>query len=358
MTHKKIRIALFLTVFISLFLSVYSHNTAHAINDDIYVSVGTKKHIEVDNRSLSFIEINQNKGTYDVYISNVCMKLESGESTTIYNHYICFNCGDDEWYLGNGQTSLYKSIKYDSDIDAPWFLDVSADYGTPNGTISFDLLVTLKKSDIKLNTTKITVYFDNSEFGKTLSVKGATSKVTWKSSNKKIAQVERDPEDETTYGSKAVVYPGKKMGKCYVYASSQGKTVKCKVTTSGRKNLKLVGYIMSYNTRKNTFYVKFINYSHKKVKICKTGAIAVDSNYTSFDRNLKLNKSVSISPGKKKKVAFKVIGNNTWWNHMDFCINYSVTYKNKKYRLASDTEYTWCRKKGKWKKMGTYDFNY
>ena len=101
--------------------------------------------------------------------------------------------------------------------------------------------------------------------------------------------------------------------------------------------------------------MKFKNCSDKTVKIKSSSAVAVDSDYTSFDRNLKLAKTMSVKPGESKLLKFKVIGKYTWYNVNDFCVNYSVIYKGKKYRMASDTETTWVRRKGNWKKLLTFD---
>lgn len=278
---------------------------------------------------------------------------DDGTRTTQFNDQIEFEFCDKEYSFKSGQTAMQKTIDFEETIDGSWF-GIVMSYAS-SGTICFDLLVTLKKSDIKISKSKISVYLDSCE---DISVKGANSPVKWKSSNKIIAVVYSEEDDKKSYGTKATIYPRKKKGSCYIYATCQGKTVKCKVTVKGRKNIQLVGSIDSYNTRNNTFYLNFINFSDKKVKLCKTGATALDSDYTAFDRKLKLKKSVTIQSGKKKRVAFKVIGKNTWWDIKDFCVNYSVIYRGKKYRLASDTEYTWRRKKGKWKKLGDYDFNY
>lgn len=60
-------------------------------------------------------------------------------------------------------------------------------------------------------------------YDRRLKIKGSSSKVTWKSSNKKIAVV------------KDGLVTGKGTGTCYVYATVDGKTLKCKVTTKANK---------------------------------------------------------------------------------------------------------------------------
>ncbi|MCI9420726.1 MAG: hypothetical protein HFG32_12095 [Eubacterium sp.] len=90
--------------------------------------------------------------------------------------------------------------------------------------------------------------------------------------------------------------------------------------------------------------MKFRNCSNKVIRMQSSDEIAVDSDYTAYDRKVKLARTVSIKPGKVKILAFKVVGNITWNNVDDFCINYTISFNGKEYRMASDHETTWIRK--------------
>jgi hypothetical protein len=97
---------------------------------------------------------------------------------------------------------------------------------------------------IKLSKKSITITVGNSKTLKA-TVKGISSKVKWKSSNKKIATV--DSNGKVT---------GKKSGTCIIQAKANGKIKKCKVTvkkkTSSAKYLKA---IKRYRSILNSTYV-------------------------------------------------------------------------------------------------------
>lgn len=86
-----------------------------------------------------------------------------------------------------------------------------------NGTVSAACKVTVKKPTISLNKTSVTI-----KKGSTLSlkatVKGSSQKVTWKSSNKKVATVKNGK------------VTAKKAGTVTITAKANGVTAKCKVT--------------------------------------------------------------------------------------------------------------------------------
>lgn len=77
---------------------------------------------------------------------------------------------------------------------------------------------------VKLNTTKKTIEVGQSV---TLKVTGTTQKVTWKSSNKKVATV--------TQKGKVT---GKQEGKATISAKVGKKTLKCKITVKGTKGIR------------------------------------------------------------------------------------------------------------------------
>lgn len=79
-------------------------------------------------------------------------------------------------------------------------------------------IITVKNPTIKLNNTKKKLYVDGT-FQLKATVKGKSSKVTWKSGNNKIATV-----------SSSGKVTAKKAGKVTITAKANGKTAKCTVT--------------------------------------------------------------------------------------------------------------------------------
>lgn len=81
-------------------------------------------------------------------------------------------------------------------------------------------------SNIKLNKTRLTLYVGSTE---TLVVTGTTEKVTWKSSNKKVATVNENGK-----------ITAKKKGTTLVTANVSGKILKCKVSVKKTPKPKVV----------------------------------------------------------------------------------------------------------------------
>lgn len=159
----------------------------------------------------------------------------------------------------------------------------------------------------------------------------------------------------------------------YFYLNGIGKSGKCKITVTAKyegqscsdsfilnvkstlkKNLYVFGYMKSYNTRSNVFKMSLTNWSKKPIKIYSKGAVALDDDYVSFDRRVKMTKkrkTITIKPGKSKTINWKVIGSTTWYDVEDFEIQFKCKYKGKKSWLSvqDDSVYVW--KKKKWKKM-------
>ena len=166
---------------------------------------------------------------------------------------------------------------------------------------------------------KLTAYRGISSSNK---IVGATGKVKWTSSNKKIA----------TVSSKGSI-KGKKFGTCYVYAKYKGTKYKCKVIVK-RYKPKYKNELIDYDTRDNAFYIEVKNTGRKTINIYSTNAIAIDVDYKSYDRKLKLSGGktyIKIAPGKTKEIRFKVIGSVTWWDPEDFKVRYTLKCDGKSY---------------------------
>lgn len=151
-----------------------------------------------------------------------------------------------------------------------------------------------------------------------------------------------------------------KSGKCKITVTAKYAGQSCSdsfilnVKSTLKKNLYVWGYMKSYNTRSNVFKMSLTNRSKKQIKIYSKGAVALDDDYVSFDRKVKMTKkrkSITIKPGKSKTINWKVIGPTTWYDVNDFAIQFKCKYKGKKSWLSvqDDSVYVW--KKKKWKKM-------
>lgn len=105
-------------------------------------------------------------------------------------------------------------------------------------------------------------------------------------------------------------------------------------------SLCLDGSIYDYDTKRNTFIVYIGNYSAKPISIISGKAKATSYSYKSFNRTLRVKKSVTIQPGEEKYIKFKVRGRTTWYDPTDFSIQCKCKYNKKKYNLRiCDSEY-------------------
>lgn len=95
----------------------------------------------------------------------------------------------------------------------------------------------------------------------------------------------------------------------------------CKITVKPYESLRAKARLTAYDTRDNYFTVEVKNISNRTMKILSKDSWAYEDHYESFDRELRLlgsSSSVTISPGQKKTVYFKVIGRETWYDYEDF----------------------------------------
>ena len=177
-------------------------------------------------------------------------------------------------------------------------------------------IVTVKNPAPYLNYKSKSVYRGSSF---RLILKYPLGKATYKSTNKKIATV-----------SSSGVVKGKKLGTCTIKVTSKGKTYYCKVkVVRAKPNFGAVLY--DYNTRSNKFVVKVKNWGTKTLYIKKGTGKVEDVDYKSFDRKVKLYKTVKIKPKSSKTLYFKVQGRTTWYDYSDFTLFYKFTYDGKNY---------------------------
>ena len=140
----------------------------------------------------------------------------------------------------------------------------------------------------------------------------STDKITFSSSNTKIAVV-----------SSSGVITGKKVGKCYVYAkSTSGKTAKCLVTVKSpilSVSKKKISLYTSFGTSikgsaKPSSYVKYKSYNNKIATVSSNGTIKGKRDgktyilvYSSLGRKVKVPITVKQSKLKLSKKTGKII---------------------------------------------------
>lgn len=221
--------------------------------------------------------------------------VSSSNEKVVEVHY---NQNDDTWYvyaLKAGQTTLTIKLK--------------------NGNV-YRSKVTVTNPAPKLNYTSYRMCTTDKVKVQLLY---STGKITYKSSNKKIATV-----------SKSGVVTAKKIGKCTITVKNNGKTYKMKVNVV-RQDPDFGARLTAYNTRNNYFTVKFKNNSNKALTILRGTTKVMDADYKSFDRNINLSKSYTIKPGKSKTIKFKVKGKPTWYKYIDFTLQYKFKFDGKTY---------------------------
>lgn len=151
------------------------------------------------------------------------------------------------------------------------------------------------------------------------------AKVTWKSSNTKVATV-----------SSSGKVTAKKLGKTTITAQYQGKTYKAAVKVTYLKP-DMAALLYDYNTRSNYFVLIVKNHSPKPLTILKGKTKVLDCQYKNLDRTVSLSKSVTLKPGQCKKIKFKVVGRVTWFDYNDFTLYYNFKLDGKTYRAKSDS---------------------
>lgn len=361
MKKKILKIIIFILVIQSK-MQVYAQN--------YNMNYGDKIHLEGET-SYS-IDLPKSEANITIKISNVISNVsyltrKSDDLYSFTSEYISgstynnidvttvFNSSLSSYSIGSGQMVLdipTVTSGFGSNfimISGKTGINIEGTYYTLKD-FSFDIeIVNSRGNDIILEKDKIVTYLDSDII--TLNATNYSSQITWSCTNKKVAEISpKDTMDSTEISSYVYIYP-KKKGTCYILATSNGKTVRCKLIVKLREKFKPGALLDSYSTRNNEFDIVITNYSNNSMTILKNDIVAANSDYRSFDRYLKLKKNVTIKPGKSKVVTFKVEGKVTWWDVDTFTINYWVKYKGKKYRVATDTDASYIYKGKRWKKL-------
>lgn len=172
--------------------------------------------------------------------------------------------------------------------------------------------------------------------GKELTLKATTSpsnidtKLTWSSSNTKIASV----------SSKGVV-KGLKAGTATITVeTSDGNKANCKITVKKTSYAKpVITTIMTDETNRNcsvvVIYIK--NEGKADMKIMAENAMLMDADYDSYNRNLQLanssgsiRNSITIKAGEAEYIAWYVKGTRTWYDKKTY-ICFWFEYDTKTY---------------------------
>ena len=148
------------------------------------------------------------------------------------------------------------------------------------------------------------------------------------------------------------------------YYKTYTATKSIKVKVSGYKKLSAKATLDLYSTRLNSFCMTIKNLSKKTITVYSQGASVVDKDYSSFDRDVKIEfgkKTVKIKPGKTKTIWFDVIGKPTWYDVKDFSLVSYWKYGGKKHEIWVDAKgYTWeySRKKANFCSINPSDDDY
>lgn len=249
-------------------------------------------------------------------VSSTSLKTGKSKTLTLTNIYPSnANCNYISWSTSNSKVLKVKGNSQKCSVTAKKAGTAYVYAKLKNGkTYKTKVKVTNPPPKLKYKSRKL--YRGNRCKVNLLYTKG---KVTYKSSNKKIA----------TVSSKGTI-KAKGLGKCTIYAKNKGKTYKLKVSVV-RQQPDFGAFLYDYDTRNNVFVVKFKNNSNRTLTI-NSGTFKVeDIDYKSYDRKIKLKKSYKIKPNKTKYIRFKVIGRNTWYDYRDFTLHYKFTFDGKKY---------------------------
>ena len=150
------------------------------------------------------------------------------------------------------------------------------------------------------------------------SLKFTNNKTTWTTSNKYIATV-----------SSSGKITAKGVGSCTITAKSGGKKYTCKVKII-YQDPNFYAELKEYNTRDNYFTVRFKNNSNKTLTL-NSGIKVEHVAYKSFDRTVRLPKTVTIKPGKSATVRFYVRGSVSWYQVSRYTLMYNFSFDGKKY---------------------------
>lgn len=327
---------------------------------DYDINLGETIPIKSDS-GIAFVDINgidSKKIKVKVEITNVSVYKEDGSvvDDTIQVYYD--EDSEKQWYVKAGEalTFTYYVDEYDGctlDFDTANMSKFSLDLkitkiSEAELTISCHKPITMK--DTELKKIRPIVYYGDEEVSEFADFKVKASK-------KNLVDIDTSDSDIEDYFYLFGIY---NSGKCKITVTAKYKGQSCSdsftltIKSTLKKNLYVLGELYSYNTRSNIFTMYLTNRSKKQINIYSSEAVALDDDYVSFDRNVRMTKnkkSITIKPGKSKTIYWKVLGGTTWHDVDDFEIHFKCKYKGKVSWLSVQGENVYIWRKGKWKRM-------
>ena len=164
-------------------------------------------------------------------------------------------CEMESIYEGGSIQKVSKTISLKK---GRYYLKINHDYlnfGYISGTYRFRICTVTQPASIKLNKTSVMLTLPNTKTAQLkATVIGASKKVTWKSSNSRVASV-----------SSTGKVTAKSAGKAVISATANGKTAKCTVTvknvsSSSKKaqHKKYVSYIKAFHNKNFNAYMEWV----------------------------------------------------------------------------------------------------
>lgn len=151
------------------------------------------------------------------------------------------------------------------------------------------------KAKAKITDTKITMWTNDNSY---IRLKNASSKVTWKSSNKSIVKIE---ETSGKYGQEVSLKTGNKTGSCKITAKMKNKTYHCKVTV--KKGI----IIKKYSGKKSKTVLEKVTQTKQSLiiryKMCAAAYNKKKCEHAGYGPGIRLEK---YTDGKWSKVPMNV----------------------------------------------------
>lgn len=326
---------------------------------DYDINFGETISIKSDS-GIAFVDINginSKKIKVKVEITNVSVYNDDG-SMVDDTIQVCYDeDSEKQWYVKTGEVLTFTD--YVDEYDCGLTFDATSAYNfSLNLKISkisdAELAISCHKpitmKDTGLKKVHPIVYYGDEEVSEYADFKVKASK-------KNLVDIDTSDSDIEDYFYLSGNY---NSGKCKITVTAKYKGQSCSdsftltIQSTLKKNLYVLGELYRYNTRSNIFTMYLTNRSKKQIKIYSSEAVALDDDYVSFDRNVKMTKNkklITIKPGKSKTIYWKVLGGTTWHDVDDFEIHFKCNYKGKVSWLSVQGEDVYIWRKGKWKRM-------
>lgn len=308
---------------------------------------------------IEYVDINGIKSKIQVKVEIANVSAYDSDGNVIQDTIkVCYDeDADKEWYVTTGGTLTFTdyvdeyehSLQLDAVSASKFSLDLRVTkVSDAKLTISCHKSITMKDTGLK----KVCpdVYYGDEDVSEYAKIKVKTNK-------KNLVDIDTSDLDIDGYFYLGGNY---KSGKCKITVTAKYKGQTCSdsftlnIKSTLKNNLYVLGDLFRYNARSNIFKMSLTNRSKKQITIISKGAVALDDDYASFDRNVKMTKNrnkIVIKPGKSKTISWKVLGNTTWHKVGDFEIHFKCKYKGKVCWLSVQEESVYIWKKGKWRKM-------